>query len=243
MKKREDEKFNAYDIPLDDFFHFALSVDCVVFGFDNKDLKILLIERGVEPMKDLWALPGDLVRLEEGIEVSANNILKKLTGVNNIYLKQVHTFGKVDRHPLGRVITTAFYALVDISKIEISPSSWASQTKWYKVSELPQLAFDHRQIISTCINQLERDAKLQPIGFELLPKKFPLGLFQELYEAIYQTTLDKSNFRKKVKSLNILNQLDEFEKNVSHRPGKLYQFDKKRYNELKEKGFLFEIGV
>jgi len=243
MKKREEEKFNTYDIPLDDFFRFALSVDCVVFGFDNKDLKILLIERGMEPMKGLWALPGDLVKLEEDIETSANNILKKLTGVNNIYLKQVHTFGKVNRHPLGRVITTAFYALVDISKIEISPSSWANQTKWHKVSELPQLAFDHEQIISTCTNHLKRDAKLQPIGFELLPEKFPLGLFQELYEAIYQTTLDKSNFRKKVKSLNILNQLDEFEKNVSHRPGKLYQFDKNRYNELKKTGFLFEVGM
>jgi len=172
MKKREEEKFNTYDIPLDDFFRFALSVDCVVFGFDNKDLKILLIERGMEPMKGLWALPGDLVKLEEDIETSANNILKKLTGVNNIYLKQVHTFGKVNRHPLGRVITTAFYALVDISKIEISPSSWSNQTKWHKVSELPQLAFDHEQIISTCTNHLKRDAKLQQLALNYYLKNF-----------------------------------------------------------------------
>lgn len=237
------EEIDIYNVPIEHFFHFAFSIDCVVFGFDGEDLKVLLIERGAEPMKGHWALPGDLVRPEKGIDESANDILERLTGVKDIFLKQVHTFGKVDRHPLGRVVTIGYYALVDISKVDIEAASWAKTVKWWNLSDLPELGFDHSDIIEECKEHLVRDAKLHPIGFELLPRKFTLAQFQELYEAIYQTKLDKSNFRKKLKSLNILNQLEEYQKDVSHRPAKLYEFDRDRYDQLVNNGFLFDVGV
>ena len=246
-EKREytAEEVNIYNIPLADFFQFALSIDCVVFGYDGKELKILLIERGVEPMKGLWALPGDLVRTDIDIETSAKIILKNLTGVDGVFLKQVQSFGEVERHPLGRVVTIAYYALVDISAINIdaSPASWANTPRWWSLSELPELGFDHANIITACKEHLLNDAKFHPIGFELLPNKFTLAQFQELYEAIYQMKLDRSNFRKKLKSLNILKELNEVETDVSHRPAKLYKFDEKRYQKLKEAGFFFDIGL
>lgn len=243
QKSYSKKEIDIYNIPITDFFHFALSIDPVVFGYDNKDLKILLIERGVEPMKGVWALPGDLVRPEMDLESSANAILKNLTSVDGVFLKQVKTFGEVDRHPLGRVVTTAYYALVDIAMVNVTPASWASSAKWWKVSELPELGFDHAEIIEVCKEQLLNDAKYHPIGFELLPNKFTLAQFQELYEAIYQTTLDRSNFRKKIKSLNLLEELDESETDVSHRPAKLYAFDVERYENFKKAGFYFDLGI
>ncbi len=239
--KKED--IDIYNIPLDDFFHFAMSIDPVVFGFDDTDLKILLIERGEEPCKGKWALPGDLVNPEEDIDHAANRILEELTGVKDVYLNQVGAFGNPDRHPLGRVVTIAYYALVDISSIELIPSSRTSTAKWWKVTELPELGFDHAEIISASMDKLQKDAKIKPIGFELLPKKFTLAQFQELYEAIYQTSLDPSNFRKKIKTFNILTDLEESETNVSHRPAKLYSFDENRYTQLQKEGFHFEIHI
>ena len=247
-KEFTQEEIDIYNIPIEDFFHYALSIDCVLFGFDNEGLKVLLIQRKFHPLKGVWALPGDLVKPNKNFDDSAVDILNRMTGVDGVFLKQVQAFGEVERNPIGRVVTIAYYALVDINLVDINevpvkPELWATDAQWSKISELPEIGFDHKDIISTCLKHLIRDAKLSPIGFELLPEKFTLAQFQELYEAIYQTKLDKSNFRKKVKSLNILETLNELEKNVSHRPAKLYKFDKKRYHELEKSGFLFDVGV
>lgn len=225
------------------FFKSAFSVDNVIFGFDEGDLKVLLIKRGADPYKGLWALPGDLVYPNEGLETAAKRVLQELTGLQNVYLEQVHTFGVVDRHPLGRVITIAYYSLVKISDFTITPSSFAQKAKWHSVAKAQQtqLAFDHNDILNTCFNSLKNKVRIRPVGFELLPPKFTLTELQHLYEAVLRTKLDKRNFRKKILSMNLLIDMDEMQEGVPHRPAKLYMFDKDKYRKFEAEGFNFEL--
>ncbi|MCB0760029.1 MAG: NUDIX hydrolase [Flavobacteriales bacterium] len=226
---------------LQKYFSFAFSIDCVVFGFDGNDLKVLLIERGEDPFNGYWALPGDLVAPDEDLEVSVNRVLKELTGLSNLYFEQVETFGEVDRHPLGRVLTTGYYTLVKISDYQLNPSSFASEARWFKVSDAVNLAFDHNKILDSCVSRLQKSVRTRPIGFELLPPSFTLTELQGLYEAILNIKLDIRNFRKKILQMHFLKETGNLQENVSHRPAKLYQFDEEQYNLLKSKGFNFEV--
>lgn len=223
------------------FFKSAFSVDNVIFGFDDGDLKVLLIKRGTAPFKGKWALPGDLVYPNEDLDNAAARVLLELTGLKNVYLEQVHTFGAVDRHPLGRVITISYYSLVKIANFELTPSSWASKAKWHSISEVGDLGFDHNKILNACFDRLKQRVKSRPVGFELLPRKFTLTELQHLYEAVLETELDKRNFRKKILSMNLLKDLDETQENVAHRPARLYSFDKTKYEKLVAEGYNFAI--
>lgn len=230
-----------YQIAIDKFFQFGLSVDCVVFGYQNGILKVLLIKRGAEPFKGEWALPGDLVYPNEDIEVAARRILYDLTAVRDLYLEQTRVYGQVDRHPLGRVITTGYYSLINIEKYDPHASAWADSVFWVDVNEVPKLAFDHNRILMHALKILQSNVRRRPVGFELLPDKFTLGNLQRLYEALLNEKYDKANFRKRIVSMNMLISLKENQKDVPHRPGRLYSFDKERYDQLKSKGFSFEL--
>ncbi len=215
-------------------FESALSIDCVIFGFDAGELKILLIERNAEPFKDWWALPGYLVQQDEGIDEAAQRILYELTGLRDLHMEQFHTFGDVNRHPQGRVITVAYYALIRINgQKELRPvTDYARKAFWHSVADLPKLGFDHSAIFNTGFNKLRRRLSYQPIAFELLPEKFTLTQLQQLYEAILNKKLDKRNFRKKMLSYGFLKELDEKQKNVSYRAAKLYKFDRRKYAKI-----------
>lgn len=230
-----------YEISYDKFFQFGVSVDCVVFGYHDNKLKVLLIKRGAEPFKGNWALPGDLVYPNENIDVAAKRILRDLTGIEDLYMEQTNVYGKVDRHPAGRVITTAYYSLIDIAKHDPHAAAWAEGVYWLDVADVPQLAFDHSEILSDALVALQRRVRHQPVGFELLPEKFALADLQALYEALLNECYDKANFRKRILSMNLLISLKESQKDVPHRPARLYKFDKHRYDQLRAKGFSFEL--
>ena len=229
------------DKDLSKYYSLAVSVDCVVFGFDEEGLKILLIERGEEPFEGYWALPGNLVAPNEDLNTSVNRVNEELTGLKNLYFEQVEVFGEVDRHPQGRVLTVSFYTLLKISDYKLNPSSFANEAKWFGVSKIKNLAFDHKSILESCFNKLKSSVRIKPIGFELLPSEFTLSELQLLYEAILEIQLDKRNFRKKILQMDFLEDSGKMQENVSHRPAKLYSFNESKYNQLKEKGFHFEI--
>ncbi|MFZ9732684.1 MAG: NUDIX hydrolase [Schleiferiaceae bacterium] len=226
---------------LSGYFQFGQSVDCVVFGFDGEQLQILVIERGAEPFFGYEALPGDLVRMDEDIDEAATRILHDLTGLDNVFLDQLKTFGAVGRHPLGRVVTTAFFSLINQTKYNPRPASWAVKARWKSLSDLAEMAFDHREILQTALEALQRQVRQHPIGFELLPEEFTLAQLQGLYEAVLDTQFDKANFRKKILSMEVLKPLDKVQKAVRHRPARLYRFDTQRYHSLAKQGFLFEL--
>jgi 8-oxo-dGTP diphosphatase len=227
------------------FFQSAFSVDNVIFGFDEGDLKILLVKRGEEPYNNMWALPGELVFPHENLDEAADRVLKQLTGLEKVYLEQVQTFGTPNRHPLGRVITIAYFSLIKIDDFELAPSLWAKKAQWHSLSKVGHLAFDHNEILEACFQKLKRRVRVQPIGFELLPPKFTLTELQHLYEAILQSNpekgIDKRNFRKKILAMDILVDCDELQEGVAHRPAKLYAFDKIRYESFVESGYAFEV--
>jgi 8-oxo-dGTP diphosphatase len=229
------DEFNGY-------FKSAFTVDNVIFGFDEGDLKVLLIKRGEEPFQGKWALPGYFVYPNEDLDAAAKRVLEELTGLRNVFLEQVKTFGAVNRHPFGRVITVAYFSLIKISHYAIQPSSSiARKAKWHSISTLEHLAFDHSEILNACFNRLKWLVRSRPVGFELLPPKFTLTELQHLYEAILETELDKRNFRKKILSMDLLVDLDETQEGVAHRPARLYQFDRKRYEQFLAEGFSFEL--
>jgi 8-oxo-dGTP diphosphatase len=219
----------------------ALTVDCVVFGFDEGDLKLLLIQRDLEPFAGKWALPGGFVRVEESLEEAARRELQEETGVTRVYLEQLFTFGQPDRDPRERVVTIAYYALVKLSSHSVKAATDARNAAWFDVCDLPRLAFDHEAIIETALQRLKGKVRYEPIGFELLPPKFTLTQLQHLYETIIEGPLDKRNFRKKILSMDLLIETDEIEQDVAHRAARLYRFDENKYKQLKKKGFNFEL--
>ncbi len=229
-------------------FNYSVSVDCVIFGYDDTNLKVLLIKRGVNPYNNYWALPGDLVHPKEGIDDAVDRVLLDLTGLDNIYTQQVKTFGDVGRHPLGRVFTISHYSLMKIDQHELSPlninnspSSYAAEAKWHDVQRIGELAFDHNKIFASCKAHLVQSVQNKPVGFELLPERFTLSQLQNLYEVILERKFDKRNFRKKINSMKLLIDTGKNQKSVSHRPAKLFQFDKEKYLKLKRSGYNFEI--
>ncbi len=210
----------------------ALSVDCVIFGFDENKLKVLLIRSDLKKYQGKWSLLGDLVGAREDIHDAAYRILKERTGLDDVYLEQVHTFGSVDRHPAGRVVTVAYCSLINVQhhKLKILDN----ELHWHDVRSISELAFDHQVIFEICNKWLQKRIQEHPLGFNLLPKKFSLRDLQNLYEAILDTKLDRRNFRKKFFSMDFLIDLDEMEEDVPHRPGKLYKFNFEKYARKKK---------
>jgi 8-oxo-dGTP diphosphatase len=219
----------------------ALTVDCVVFGFDDGDLKVLLIQRGLDPFKGRWALPGGFVRLDETLDEAARRELYEEAGLMNVFLEQLFTFSAVDRDPRERVVSVAYYALVKLSDHHAKAATDAANAQWFAVSKAPKLAFDHDEILKAALGRLKGKLNYQPIGFELLPPGFTLSELQHLYEAVLETALDKRNFRKKVLSLGLLQRLEERQMSGRHRPAQLYRFDAQKYERMKKKGIGFEI--
>jgi 8-oxo-dGTP diphosphatase len=219
----------------------ALTVDCVVFGLDDGDLKVMLIQRKIPPFEGEWALPGGFVRMSESLEDAARRELCEETGIASVFLEQLYTYGEVDRDPRYRVVTVAYYALVKMSDYQIRAATDARVADWFPVSKPPQLAFDHKQILETALARLKGKVRYKPIGFELLPEKFTLTQLQKLYETILGVELDKRNFRKKILKMDFLVELEEMQTDVSHRAARLYQFDAAQYKQLEIQGFNFEL--
>lgn len=211
----------------------ALSVDCVIFGFDENKLKVLLIRSDVKKYSGKWSLLGDLVFPNEDLDAAAYRILKQRTGLSDVYLEQVNTFGKVSRHPAGRVVTVAYCSLINVQHHKLNILD--NELHWHDVKTVTDLAFDHQEIFNTCIKQLQKRVQEHPLGFNLLPKKFSLRELQNLYEAILDIKMDRRNFRKKFFSMDFLIDLKEMEQNVPHRPGKLYRFNFEKYEKKKKK--------
>ncbi len=219
----------------------AITVDGVVFGLDDSGLKVLLIQRGLEPFAGRWALPGGFVRPGEDLDQAVRRELQEETGLSRVFLEQLYTFGATGRDPREHVITVAYYALVRLSDHQVQAATDARHAAWFAVDDLPALAFDHDAIVETALRRLQGKVRYQPIGFELLPPKFSLTQLQHMYEIILERDLDKRNFRKKALSLDILQDLDEVEQDVAHRAARLYRFDERRYRQLVKDGFNFEL--
>ncbi|MCR8648446.1 NUDIX hydrolase [Leptospira interrogans] len=224
-----------------DYARPSLTVDCVVFGIDEDKLKILIIQRALEPFRGHWALPGGFVRIDETIDEAASRELKEETGLKNIFLEQLYTFGQIDRDPRERVVSVAYYALVNLHNYSIQAATDADNARWQDVQVLPKLAFDHNKIVEMALTRLKGKVRYQPIGFELLPQKFTLTQLQRLYEIILGKNLDKRNFRKKILQFDILDATNEFEENVAHRAALLYQFNKAKYDKMVKRGFTFDL--
>lgn len=215
-----------------EYFQMALSVDCVIFGFDDNELKVLLIKSDLEEFNDEWSLLGDLVMPDENLDSASYRVLKERTGLDDVFLEQVYTFGDVNRHPAGRVITTAWYSLINIKDHQMSLAH--NELHWHPVNEITTLAFDHKKILDTCLRQLQSKIDEHPIVFNLLPEKFSLRELQSLYESIHGTKLDRRNFRKKFFLMDWLIDVNELETDVPHRPGKLYRFNADRFSDGKK---------
>jgi 8-oxo-dGTP diphosphatase len=219
----------------------ALTVDCVVFGLDVSDLKVLLIQRRLAPFQHGWALPGGFVRVDETLDAAARRELAEEAGVTDVYLEQLYTFGALGRDPRERVVTVAYYALAKLSDHRIRAATDAMGVGWFALDDLPKLAFDHAEVITTARERLRGKVRYAPIGFELLPPRFSLTQLQRLYELVRGEALDKRNFRKKILSMDLLVETDEVEQGVRHRAARLYRFDRKKYEKLAKQGFEFAM--
>ncbi|MBN1415779.1 MAG: NUDIX hydrolase [Bacteroidales bacterium] len=219
---------------------FLVAVDCIIFGFDYKQLKLLLIKRNFQPQKGKWSLVGGFLEADETLDQSALRILNNLTGLNDIYLEQLYTYGEIKRDPGERVLSTAYYALINAENYHL-PINRESSAKWFPIEKTPPLVFDHNIMVDKAMRRLKRKSLSQPIGFELLPEKFTIPQLQKLYEVIHQRELDKRNFRKKILSMGLLKKLDEKQKSDSRKGAFYYRFDKEKYDDLVSRGFHFEI--
>lgn len=219
----------------------SVTIDSVVFGFEKGHLEILLVKHGRGIKKGEWGLPGGWIKRDEGIDQAASRLLKELTGIEDIYLEQLKAFGAPDRFPLGRIITIGYYALINKEQYDIKAGYTASEAQWFRMDKIPDLIYDHGEILKFSIKKLRSRVKQAPIGFNLLPEKFTLLQLMQLYEEILGMKLDKPNFRRKFLKMKLMVDLKEKEKNVPHRAAKLYSFDDEVYKKLTEKGFNFEF--
>jgi len=219
-----------------------VAVDCVIFGFDDQELKLLLIKRNMEPAKGLWSLPGGFPKKDEGLDQAAERVLSQLTGLKNVYLEQIYAYGDVDRDPGERVVSVAYCSLIKIEDYDKDLVK-ENNAHWRPVNDLPDLVFDHLVMVEKAMRRLRRRARTQPIGFELLPEKFTMPQLQSLYEAIYQKELDKRNFCKKMLSMRMLDKLDEKDKSTSKKGAFLYRFNPEKYEQLLADGFYFTVDV
>jgi len=223
---------------------YLVAVDCIIFGYDifDKEIKLLLVKRSFEPAKGKWSLEGGFIKENESLDEAAYRILRNLTGLDIVYLKQSYSYGEINRDPGARVISVAYFALIPIMDInkELAEQNGA---QWRSIARLPDLIFDHSEMVKKSLTNLQNQIKIKPVGFELLPEKFTLVQLQDLYEAIYQRKVDKRNFRKKILSMEILEKLDEKERETSKKGAFYYKFNKDRYEILKQNGFYFNLDV
>lgn len=217
-----------------------VAIDCIIFSFQNNELKILLLTRDFEPGKGKSSLVGGFVREYESLDDAAQRILYDLTGLKNVFLEQLYAFGGVERDPGERVISVAFYALLKEQDLDHDHVERYG-ARWCPINDCNHLIFDHDEMRDRALSRLKRRAKSRPIGFELLPGKFTIPQLQNLYEAIYQKKFDNRNFRKKLLAMNILEKLDVKDRSTSKKGAFLYRFDKKKYNKFLEEGFLFDL--
>lgn len=214
----------------------SVTVDCVIFGLDDQqDLNVLLIERKNPPFAGQWALPGGFVDIKEDLESAALRELEEETGVTDVFIEQLYTFGTPDRDPRGRVISVAYFALVNLDQHPVRAADDARHVRWFNVDQLPDLAFDHQVIFDVALQRLRAKVRYQPIGFELLPSEFTLTQLQNLYENILgvRSGINKRNFRTRILRMGVLEEVG-IQQGVAHRPAKLYRFDRKRYEELEK---------
>ncbi|MEI7675132.1 MAG: NUDIX domain-containing protein [Bacteroidales bacterium] len=216
-----------------------VAVDCIIMGFKDNELHILIAKRPFEPLKGGWSLMGGFVDEKESVNDAAKRVVGEFTGIENIYLEQVGAFGEVNRD-LERVISIAYYALVDIEKFDTSLAK-KYDARWVKITQLPQLIFDHSLMVKDTLSILQRRAAVKPIGFNLLQEQFTLPLLQSLYESIYQEDIDKRNFRKKILAMDILEKLDEKDKTTSRKGAFYYRFNKEKYDHLLQQGLHFSM--
>lgn len=219
----------------------GITIDCVFFGFNKESLEVLLVQHAQGESKGKWGLLGGWLQLDESADDAAQRILQELTGLENIYLEQLKAFTNPKRVPERRVVTIGYYTLVNREDYNIKASLRVIEAKWYKIKDIPELIFDHNEILNFSLLQLRNRVRQAPIGFNLLPEKFTLLQLMHLYEEILGIELDKSNFRRKILHMKLLTALDEKQKDVSHRAAKLYKFDDGMYKKLTEKGFNFEF--
>jgi len=217
-----------------------LAVDCIIFGFDNEGLKILLIKRDFEPEKGKWSLMGGFLKSDEVLDNAAIRILNTYTGLHDIYMEQLHAYSEIDRDPVDRTISVSYYALINIENhnTELIKNYHA---QWFSVADAPNLIFDHNQMVKHAIKRLRYRTSIKPIGFELLPEKFTMRQLLELYEAILSKELDKRNFISKINSLEILNKLDEKDMQSSRKGSYLYTFNKEKYEEKLLNDFVLNL--
>jgi 8-oxo-dGTP diphosphatase len=221
----------------------GLTVDCVIFGLDldEQNLKVMLIERDLEPFVGTWAIPGGFVRNGETLEEAAARELREETGIADVFLEQLYTFGGPGRDPRGWVVSVAYYALVSPDKHLIQATTDARQARWFPVTAVPPLAFDHAEILKTALGRVRGKLTYAPVGFELLPQKFTIKQLQKLYEIVLGRKLDNRNFRKKIFGMDVLRELDERQRGVPHRAARLYKFDERKYRQLLKRGLNFEL--
>lgn len=213
----------------------SLSVDCVIFGFDDQELKVLLIKSDQPEFLGKWSLLGDKLKMNEDLDAAAQRVLFERTGLKDIFLEQTKTFGSVSRHPEGRIVSVAYYSLLNINHIQLQKTD--NDLHWHPIHDVAEMAFDHNIILETCYQTLQKKVLTEPIGLNLLPLTFSLRDLQLLYEAILGTSFDRRNFRKKFFSTKLLTDINQIEKDVSHRPAKLYSFDFEQYHKIKKRGF------
>jgi 8-oxo-dGTP diphosphatase len=220
------------------------AVDCIIFGYDltEKELKLLLIKRSFEPARGHWSLAGGFVQEGESLDDAACRVLCSLTGLSDLYMEQLYTYGEVERDPGARVISTAYFALIGIHEIDAKIQK-RNGAHWRSMARLPRLIFDHERMVKRALSELVNKVKVHPVGFELLPEKFTLVQLQELYEAIYQRSIDKRNFRKKILSMNLLEKQDDKERETSKKGAWYYKFNEEKYKELSKNGFFFNLAV
>lgn len=217
-----------------------VAVDCIIFGFDEGKLKLLIFKRRVKPLLGEWSLIGSFVNIDEDVSHSTKRVLQEITGLENVFLEQLNCYGQAERDPGFRVISIGHYALIRIDEYDKKLVE-SHGAHWYDLDELPALVLDHDEMVKDALVKIKRRARFAPIGFELLPEKFTIPQLLQLYEAIYQREIDARNFRKKVMSLEVLIKLDEKDKTSSRRGAFLYKFDREAYERLKKGGFVFEL--
>jgi 8-oxo-dGTP diphosphatase len=222
--------------------NIKVAVDAIVFGYQNNQLYVLLIQQKFGTNDSYWALPGGLVQNDESLEDAVKRELKEETNISVNYFEQLFTFGDdVFRDPRNRVISVAYFALVDSSKLKVKADSDAENAQWFKIDDVPALAFDHTIILRKAMQRLKAKLTYEPIGFDLLPKVFLFSELENLYCTILEKEIDRRNFRKKILSFEIVEETDHFSPLKSGRPAKLFKFNKQKYNALLDKGFHFEI--
>lgn len=215
-------------------------MDCIIFGFDDEELKLLLIKRDFEPERGKWSLMGGFLGEAETLDQAANRVLYTLTGLRDVYMEQLNTFSDLNRDPVERTVSVAYFALININDHDEELIK-KNSARWFGLSEVPNLIFDHDQMVRMAISRLRYKTSVQPVGFELLPEKFTMRQLQKLYEAILNQELDKRNFSKKINQLDILVKLDEKDMNSSRKGSFLYKFDQFKYKSKVSEGFIFKL--